>query len=547
MSDAVTIVVDDADDLLFGTDRDLFPSETLLFLNSTSDVVNDFTGAFGNTLSIVNTTTARYTVTFNGSSISLFGFTPISPPFNSTFQVASQFSGPFTRLSYPDQALGCQWYTSPPQVASNANQLIFSDLYGMAFDYALVTVGSGTDLRGKTILVDDTNPEIKWSGSWDDTINHNLKVGTTLPVDPPGSEEEKRSIHITSRSIGFTSTIIPHGNGTHDSATKGDSFTFRFAGSSVLVAGILPSIANRDVSRAAGVLTMNFTLDGNTTTRQFFSTDSQLNIFHFVYFQNDTLDPGNHTLTATVADIQGEGSVSAIIDYITYKPSFGLLVEKPVFNDDTPNSTTTSLPPPQNTSLVGKDNSDHNTPVGAIAGGVVAGVIILLALLIGGLFYYRRKRREAQRRRFRGSNIEGLGAHQTVEPFPPVFSPVTFTEITSQSPNTPSVVSPASSRERSNKWNRTEKGLQVLTVSSPTESGTVSTPTSGSNTRSGYPLYGQQVWSDSITDGQQSSGRRVTGSEVTRSDGEMAESRIRELVEREVNRYMTRTPPAYES
>ena len=72
---------------------------------------------------------------------------------------------------------------------------------------ALITVGPNTSLQGKTLIADDDNSAIKYSGTW---------TGNASPFN-----------------VGTFPHGFPVGNSTHRSTTPGDVITFRFTGKSV--------------------------------------------------------------------------------------------------------------------------------------------------------------------------------------------------------------------------------------------------------------------------------------------------------------------------
>jgi hypothetical protein len=104
----------------------------------------------------------------------------------------------------PPQAY-VQWYQSPTLSDGN-HSITVSHIAGTTVDMALITVGPNTSLQGKTLIADDDNSAIEYSGTW--TINASPFNAGTLPD-------------------GF-----PVGNSTHRSTTPGDVITFRFTGKS---------------------------------------------------------------------------------------------------------------------------------------------------------------------------------------------------------------------------------------------------------------------------------------------------------------------------
>ncbi|KAK7437732.1 hypothetical protein VKT23_018448 [Stygiomarasmius scandens] len=125
---------------------------------------------------------------------------------------------------------------------------------------------------------------------------------------------------------------------------------------------------------------MVFDLDGQKFT-QYQPAHPGPALMHQVYFRKDELPPGNHTLIGTVIGATGNGS--AIIDYITYKPSFGRLSAKPNFQISGSNQTRPSDVPKDPTS-----NTKFTPP---IIVGLVIGVVVFVAIL-GSLTCYLLKK-----------------------------------------------------------------------------------------------------------------------------------------------------------
>ena len=75
---------------------------------------------------------------------------------------------------------------------------------GTSIDFAIVEVGTQTNLTQSTIVVDNVSPLISYSGHWSQD-NNLLEWG------------------------------FPYGNSTHRSSTAGDTFTFWFTGTLLLV------------------------------------------------------------------------------------------------------------------------------------------------------------------------------------------------------------------------------------------------------------------------------------------------------------------------
>jgi hypothetical protein len=145
---------------------------------------------------------------------------------------------------------------------------------------------------------------------------------------------------------------------------------------------------------------MSFTVDSTTVKQDFteFMTsnnDSRPGYPHFIYFQIDALEAGNHMLTVSIDSIQG--NISAMIDYLTYTPSFANLLEKPDFSHPTPTSTNELLPSGSTTSTTNNvvQRGTHSQNKGAIIGAVI-GSVALVAL---AFWWLLQRRRNIRRRR----------------------------------------------------------------------------------------------------------------------------------------------------
>ncbi|KAJ7494114.1 hypothetical protein FB451DRAFT_1002632, partial [Mycena latifolia] len=249
-----------------------------------------------------------------GTSVSLFGITPPAQ-FNQTFGIGNSalgyvnLSNPknYTSFKYPAPSHGGQFYTSgmlaDPEKLTNR----ITGARGLTVDYALVTIGESTVLRGQTILVDDSSSEIIWNGNWTIKQNYTLPVPCELALGPRSNDT----------FTDFTANMTPHGN----------IFTLQCPGTSISVSGITPG----DNQGLDWVLGMNFTLDESTTTTTFLRDSAYISKSHFTYFTSRGLKSGNHTLVAKIINVAGTQTPSANIDYITYTPSFLTLHDKPDF------------------------------------------------------------------------------------------------------------------------------------------------------------------------------------------------------------------------
>ena len=96
-----------------------------------------------------------------------------------------------------------QWYQSPT-LADGNHTIKVDEADGVALDYATIAVGQNTLLSGKTIIVDNEDSAIHYSGSWTRNTDEFFA----------GGDKKGR----------------PFRNSTHQSTTPGDTITFLFSG-----------------------------------------------------------------------------------------------------------------------------------------------------------------------------------------------------------------------------------------------------------------------------------------------------------------------------
>jgi len=99
-----------------------------------------------------------------------------------------------------------QWFQSP-KLVDGFHTISANCSNGTNLDFAIVNVGTQTNLTASTIIVDNESPSIFYSGHWSRNTN---KFNSTTDLG------------------GY-----PYGNSTHRSSTPGDTFTFRFTGALV--------------------------------------------------------------------------------------------------------------------------------------------------------------------------------------------------------------------------------------------------------------------------------------------------------------------------
>ncbi|KAL0957122.1 hypothetical protein HGRIS_003215 [Hohenbuehelia grisea] len=267
---------------------------------------------------------------FHGTSISIYGY------LNTSQTPSIQIDNATIQGTYLDLPYYGPWYTSSfvTDHQHDFNMSLDNATHAL-IDYMVVTAGPSTPLEGRTIIADDFDKDIQYSGSWE------TQFGTVFPA---------RDTNGTGR-LAFRNT-------THSTKKSGSRFTFDFTGSSISVFGILQS-------RLGGKWTAKFSVDGgssnvytaefsNSTMRSFDRTNIQL-------YHTD-LKPGSHVLDVQVSEMSGDQSF--VLDYILYNASFANALSKP-------------QPQPK---AVAAPKIPLGATVGAVAGAAV--IIILLILLL---------------------------------------------------------------------------------------------------------------------------------------------------------------------
>ncbi|KAF9061261.1 hypothetical protein BDP27DRAFT_1488808 [Rhodocollybia butyracea] len=151
---------------------------------------------------------------------------------------------------------------------------------------------------------------------------------------------------------------------------------------------------------------MTFTLDNNSTSKMFtyepFDSLQLPGFSNFEYFSQDNLTPGNHTLITEVTQIQG-GGISAVIDYLTYTPSWTFLFEKPNFANSNSTNNTMGEANSHETKLTTKEKTSIIT--GSVIGGVIT--LAMICLFFMRLFRFLKK-----------SPTQLEDSLEVIEPFP---------------------------------------------------------------------------------------------------------------------------------
>ncbi|KDQ27234.1 hypothetical protein PLEOSDRAFT_1022221, partial [Pleurotus ostreatus PC15] len=191
-----------------------------------------------------------------------------------------------------------QWFNFA-DLADTHHDITLDFSTNVYFDYAVISAGQSTPLRGRSILVDDSDAAMNYTGAWSEQSDQMFATGDGLQQ-------------------------IPHGKSVRRSTKAGDYVLLQFTGSSISVYGIVQW-------QNPGRISTAYTLDGSaspqTTT---ISSDGQRNPYtdqpNYLFYHAD-LAPGNHTLVITVTEITDQQSF--LLDYILYTAAFDSLAAMP--------------------------------------------------------------------------------------------------------------------------------------------------------------------------------------------------------------------------
>jgi hypothetical protein len=225
-----------------------------------------------------------------------------------------------------------------------------------SFDYLTVTAGDSTSLNDHTLVVDDSDSSITYSGNW-----------ASSPSSP----------------ISYDYATSFYNDTTHWSSSVGDNLRFQFTGSSVSVFGIAAGIAS------GGNITASYTLDG--VSKDLSIPARTLDSLPMVELYHADCDPGLHTLFINLTAIESPRALG--IDLIAYNASF---------NNITPDPTGAAATKPSTT---------HKSNVGAKVGAVF-GALAIVAVLVGLSILLWRKYavRRASRQKFQLPEAAQYGA-----------------------------------------------------------------------------------------------------------------------------------------
>ncbi|KAG6917186.1 hypothetical protein DXG01_003529 [Tephrocybe rancida] len=246
----------------------------------------------------------KTTYLFKGTSLSLFGEIPFAWPRDSTAYYVSVDGKERTSVTYDEPRFPAgPIYTSPLLADSNHNITFFGFPKALV-DYATVGIGKDTPLLGTSLIVDEIDTSITYTGQWSrnaSIISYNGS-GSRLPV---GNTTSQTNVSQSSATLHFSG---------------GYSIQFAIAialnchkplvGTSVSLVGVPPSSADVNIT---------FNLDSHATSPSWANDPDPANS-HFELFSATSLDSGDHILVMEF--VHGSG---VAIDYFIYTPSFSSL------------------------------------------------------------------------------------------------------------------------------------------------------------------------------------------------------------------------------
>ena len=232
------------------------------------------------------------------------------------------------------------------------------------FDYLTVTAGPSTPLSGRTLIVDDADASVDFSGSW----------ATTSP-----------------KPTSFDYSTALHRDTAHWSSKVGDTVAFQFIGSSVAVYGIAANIASGDIK-------LSYTIDGVATTQGI--PEEALEALPMTRFFHSDLQPGPHTLIINVTEIAAQQAFG--LDFITYNSSVANLASMPGSGIVAGNAGAPNDEP--------RSGNGGASARNAILGGVLGAVGFLLAMGLILLVWKRRQQKDAVRLASNNNSYDDVSA-----------------------------------------------------------------------------------------------------------------------------------------
>lgn len=141
-----------------------------------------------------------------GTAVALYGNSP-AKGMSQNFQVAIDGASSYTTSTTdPNPQTWMQWYQSP-EMSDGLHTITVNDMPGTGIDLILITPGPETPLDSQILMIDDTYSGITFKGDgWKEERDRRFKEG----------------------DVGITALAFQ--NGTHQTATAGDSLSFSYTG-----------------------------------------------------------------------------------------------------------------------------------------------------------------------------------------------------------------------------------------------------------------------------------------------------------------------------
>ncbi|KAK0469685.1 uncharacterized protein EV420DRAFT_1496069 [Desarmillaria tabescens] len=270
------------------------------------------------------TASASLNLTFEGTEIQAFG--QVAEPLYCSYEIDSTQSGGSTGVSNPSYSAaktGLEWFNLTGLSSGSHNLSLTLVGADAILDYLVITPSTNMSLDGYTLVVDDNETDVVFSGNW--TVQSRQSYGYGFP---------------------FNNTLT--GTGDNSSTVE-----FNFTGVSVSVYGAVHSAAGASSYSVDGSPATNYTPPSNLTDDSWY--------LHQQFFHAE-LEQGNHTLLISVPSLSGRERFW--LDYILYGPT---------------TSTNITHFPGASTIPTSPSSTDEESSlnVGALVGGCIGGVVLI--------------------------------------------------------------------------------------------------------------------------------------------------------------------------
>ncbi|KAG6909397.1 hypothetical protein DXG01_000698 [Tephrocybe rancida] len=149
-----------------------------------AEILSSYMG--GSAVFIATNSSYNSSFSFRGTSLSLFG-TRVALPTDEPARIAID-GGKLTKFQQTDPNLEAYLIYTSPQLADTSHTIEVSNPGTFIdIDYATVEFGSDTPLSGTRLIVDDSDPSIKYSGPWSQNSSTIDSLNSLAP--PPATAE----------------------------------------------------------------------------------------------------------------------------------------------------------------------------------------------------------------------------------------------------------------------------------------------------------------------------------------------------------------------